>query len=135
MTYAFSWALQQALFEALSADPVVAEVAGGRVWDQPPPEAEPGLHVLIGEESVEPWSTATERGAAHDIAVSVIGEARSFGDMKRLAGAVCEATLGLSVLRTGRVVDAQFRGGRARRATTREPRRIDLRFRVTVEDE
>lgn len=134
MTYAFSWALQQALHAALTADPTVADVAGGRVWDALPPDAEPGVHVLIGEESVEPWSTATERGAVHETTVSVLGEARSFGDMKRLAGAVCDAATRLTTLASGHVVNARFEGGRARRETAREPRRIDLRFRFTVEE-
>lgn len=134
MTYAFSWGLQQALHAALTADATVAELAGGRVWDEPPAEAAEGAYVLLGEERVEPWGTATERGAVHEISLSVVGEARGFGGLKRLAGAVCEAVAGLSALPAGRVVAARFEGGRARRATSREPRRVDLRFRIVVED-
>jgi hypothetical protein len=138
MTYAFSWALQRAVFAALSSDPALAEAAGGRVYDEPPHGADLGSdaapYVLIGEERVEPWSTATDRGAAHAIRVTVVAGPGGFGAAKRAAGAVCDRLLGALPFEGGRVVNASFLGGRALRAGDGR-RRIELRFRIVVEDD
>jgi hypothetical protein len=138
MTYAFSWALQRAVFTALAADPSLRAIAAGRVYDEPPHGADLGAetapYVLIGEERVEPWSTATDRGAAHAIRVTVVAEPGGFGAAKRAAGAVCDRLLGALPLERGRVVNASFLGGRALREGDGR-RRIDLRFRIVVEDD
>ncbi len=139
MTYAFSWPLQQALFGALQADATVAELAGARVYDEAPhAEALAGLtgpYVVLGDETVDAWSTATDRGATHAVQVSVISPERGFGALKRLAAAVCAVALGPLALDRGRVVFASFLGGRTRRVEGAGLRRIDLRFRLAVEEQ
>lgn len=134
MSYAFAWPLQQALYAALTADPAVQALAGGRVLDAAPHADEAGLsaHVLIGEETVEPWSTATDDGAAHVVTLSVAGPEQGFGALKRLAGAVSAAALGPLAPSRGRIVDARFLGAKAQR--TAGWRRVDLRFRYLIED-
>lgn len=138
MTYAFSWPLQQALFAALQADPTVAAMAGGRIYDEAP-HAEAltgtvGPWLVLGDETVDAWSTATDRGASHAVQVSVIAPGRGFGVLKRLAAAVCDVALGPLALDRGRVVFASFLGGRTRRDEGAGLRRIDLRFRLAIED-
>jgi hypothetical protein len=138
MTYAFSWHLQRAVFAALSADPALREVAGGRVYDEPPHGAElgpgTGPYVLIGEERVEPWSTAPDRGAIHELRATVVAAPGGFGAAKQAAAAVSDRLLGALPLARGRVVNSGFLGGRALRAGDGR-RRIELRFRIVVEDD
>jgi hypothetical protein len=137
VSFAFAWPLQQALFAALRAHPDIAAMAGGRVHDEPPHGAEGALAdgpiVILGDESVEPWGTATDAGAAHAVQIAVVSAERGFGPLKRLAGAVCDVALGPLSLSRGRVVNQSFLGGRTSRAEG-GLRRIDLRFRIAVED-
>jgi hypothetical protein len=135
VSYEFSWPLQQALFAALTADPAVQALADGRVFDAAPHADEGGAAgpcVLIGDETVEPWSTATDRGAEHVVTLSAVGPERGFGPVKRLAGAVCDAALGPLAPSRGRVVNSSFLGARAVRTQT--GRRIDMRFRIVIEE-
>lgn len=139
MTYALSWPLQQAVFELLSADAAVAALVGTRIHDAPVPlgeEAQPdGLYATIGDERVEDWSTATDRGAAHMLTIAVHAPRRGFSEAKQAAGAISEVLLGGElVLTRGRAVLVRFAGARTRRAENDALRRIEMRFRVTVED-
>lgn len=139
MTYALSWPLQQAVYQLLSADPAVTALVGTRIYDATVPlseEAEPeGLYLTIGDERVEDWSTATDRGAAHLLTVAVHAPRRGFAEAKQAAGAVSDALLGGTLsLSRGRAVLVRFVGARTRRAENDALRRIEMRFRVTVED-
>ncbi|MEM9780862.1 MAG: DUF3168 domain-containing protein [Pseudomonadota bacterium] len=140
MTYALAWPLQQAMFAQISTDPAVMAVADGRIFDAPPPlpedaSAEPA-YAVIGDESVQDWSSADGAGAAHTLGVSVFASERSFAEAKRLAGAISDAVIRTSpVLSRGRVVVASFLSARTRREERDRLRRIDLRFRVLVEDD
>jgi hypothetical protein len=140
VTYALSWPLQKAVYERLSADPAVAAIAPGRIFDAPPPLAGPAeeepLHAIIGDESVRDWSSAERGGAAHVLGVSVFAAERSFAEAKRLAGAISEAlTRGGLAPERGRVVSLAFLSARTRREAKGRVRRIDLRFRALVEDD
>ncbi len=139
MTYAFAWSLQQALFAALSADPALNALIGGRIYDEAPHAAamtrESGPWLVLGDEQVDAWSTATDRGAAHAIQISAVGAERGFGVLKRVADAVCEVALGPLTLTRGRVATANFLGGRTRRIEGAGLRQIDLRFRLAIEDD
>lgn len=139
MTYAFGWALQKALHAALTANPELAALVGDRIYDAPPhraaAEAPDAPYVLIGDETVAPWSTATEQGATHEIAISAVGAEPGFATVKRVAAAVCDALLGPLSPERGRVVSACFLGGRTRRARRGPVRRIDMRFRIAIEDD
>lgn len=139
MTYALSWPLQQAVYQLLSGDPSVTALVGARIYDAPVPldaEAEPeGLYLTIGDERVEDWSTATDRGAAHLLTIAVHAPRRGFAEAKQAAGAVSDALLGGALsLSRGRAVLVRFTGARTRRAEGDALRRIEMRFRVTVED-
>lgn len=139
MTYALSWPLQQAVYQLLSADAGVAALVGTRIYDAPLPpdaEAEPdGLYVTIGDERVEDWSTATDRGAAHTLTIAVHAPRRGFAEAKQAAGAISDALLGGTLaLSRGRAVLVRFAGARTRREENDALRRIEMRFRVTLED-
>ena len=139
MTYALSWPLQQAVYDLLTGTPAVTGLVGSRIYDAPLPtgeEAEPdGLYVTIGDERVDDWSTATDRGAAHLLQIAVHAPRRGFADAKRAAGAISDAMLGSALnLARGRAVLVRFAGARTKRSEGDALRRVELRFRVTVED-
>jgi hypothetical protein len=132
----FSWPLQRALVAALVADPVVAELSGGQVLDEPLSETAPGgPAILLGDETVLPWATATDQGAEHRIEIAVVGQEHGFARLKPLADAVCAVVLAPLPLERGRIVNAVFLAARTRRDAVRHLRRIDMSFRIVVEDD
>lgn len=139
MTYALSWPLQEAVHRLLSTDAAVATLVGTRIYDAPLPvgvETDPdGLYVTIGDEQVEDWSTATDRGAAHTLRIAVHAPRRGFAEAKQAAGAISDALLGGTLpLSRGRAVLVRFAGAHTRREEGDALRRIEMRFRVTLED-
>jgi hypothetical protein len=138
MTAAFSWPLQQGLYAALSADADIANAVHGRIVDgfieagAAPPK---GPSILIGEEQVRPWGSATENGAEHRITVTLMAPEGGFAALKQLAARVSETVLAGPPLAQGRIVLATFLAARARRHRSRGIREIDLQFRVVVEDD
>ena len=139
MTYALSWPLQEGVFQLLSNDAGVAVHVAGRIYDAPPSldaETVPdGIYVTIGDERVENWSTATDQGAAHLLTIAVHAPRRGFAEAKQAAGAVSDAMLGGAIaMSRGRVILARFVDARTRRAEGDALRRIEMRFRLTVED-
>jgi hypothetical protein len=139
MTYALSWPLQEGVFQLLSADPGVAAHVGGRIYDAPLPveaEDEPdGIYVTLGDETVRDWSTSTDHGAQHLLTIAVHAPRRGFAEAKQAAGAISDALLsGMIAMTRGRVVQVRFITARTRREEGDALRRIELRFRATVED-
>ncbi len=139
MTYALSWPLQRAIFDALTADPTVTALAGDRIYDAPPPfeaDAAPDAPwVTLGDERVDDWSTKDSTGAVHMLTVAVHAPKRGFGEAKEIAGAICDALTAAALAPTrGRVVHVGFVSGRTRRSDNDLMRRVELRFRVLVED-
>ena len=139
MTYALAWPLQEAIFSAICDDGACAAWFGHRVYDAPPPligEAAPvGLYLTLGDEEATDWSTASGAGAVHVVTLSVHAPRRGFGEAKQAAAAVCDALLsGMSPAR-GRVANVRFVDARTARETGDALRRIDLRFRIALEDQ
>ena len=134
MSYAFSAALQQAVFERLSGDAALAGVVECHVYDAPPQGRVPALYVLLGPERVRDRSDASADGAVHDLTVTVAGSGDGFRAAKDAAAAVSAALLsgGMS-LPQGRLVALRFTQARARRGARGRGRRIDLTFRARVE--
>jgi hypothetical protein len=139
MTYALGWPLQEALFGALSADPECAAFFDTRIHDAPPPfgsdaEAE-GLYLVIGDERVRDWSTASDEGAVHQVRLDVYAPRRSFAEAKQAAAAVSDVVLKSALTPArGRVVNARFVDARTGRSENDALRRIAMRFRFTLED-
>ena len=137
MTYALAWPLQRAVYHRLATDLAVSALVGDRIHDAPPPEAGPaaGPYLTIGDETAKDWSTQTDRGAEHAIAITVHAASEGFAEAKRITAAVSDALLrdGLSLDR-GHVVCIGFLGAETKRAEDGRLRQIALRFRVLVED-
>jgi hypothetical protein len=139
MTCAMSWPLQQALFDAIRADPACTAHLGSRIYDAAPPfgpdAGTEGLYLTLGDETVSDWSTASDRGARHQVTLTVHAPRRGFAEAKQAAAAVSDRiTGGGLVLARGRAVDARFLGARTRRAEGDALREVEMRFAITVED-
>ena len=136
MSYAIAAPLQEAVYARLVGDPTVQTLAGDAVYDAVPPGTPPGTFVVVGPEEVQDRSDATGAGAEHRLRISVVSDAAGFHRSKELAGAVSDALLAtaLPALRRGRVVGLWFQRAEATRVRSSGARRIDLYFRVRVED-
>ena len=139
MTYALAWPLQKAVFERLSADPAVSAAVGGRIHDGAPQQkaagADEGLYLILGDDQAVDWSSAERAGAGHLVGISVIAPKRSFAEAKAVAGAISDVLLGAPLaLERGQAVLVSFQSARTKREERDTLRRIDLRFRVLVED-
>lgn len=138
MTMALSAPLQRALFERLSTAPELAELAG-RIHDDAPHRsraqgAEP--YVTLGDETVAPWDSATDRGAAHEAVIRVYAPQRGFLPVKEIAAKIVDLieTRPPTPAR-GVVITHRFTGARTRREETGALRRVDLTFRFVIEDD
>lgn len=136
MSYAIAAPLQEAVYARLIGNPAVQALAGEAVYDAVPPGTPPGTFVVVGPEEVQDRSDATGAGAEHRLRISVVSAAAGFHRSKELAGAVSDALLSdsLPVLSRGRVVGLWFQRAEATRVRSSGARRIDLYFRVRVED-
>jgi hypothetical protein len=125
-------ALQAALFSRLSALPALAGVP---VLDAVPKGQKAGTFVLIGAEDVRDQSDQTGAGAEHRLGISIVSDAAGFLAAKELAVAISDGLTGeVPLLSRGRVVGIWFLRAQARRLEEGRVRRIDLSFRVRVEE-
>lgn len=139
MTYALSWPLQQALYALFCENAVCAEHFAHRIYDAPPPllegSAPEGVYLTFGDEEVDDWSTGSDAGAVHIVAITINAPRRGFAEAKQAAAAVSDAILGggLTPIR-GRIVNTRFVDAKTKRAENDALRQITMRFRITLED-
>lgn len=139
MTYALAWPLQQALYDAIRADPECAGYLGDRIYDAAPPwdgdAGAGGLYLTLGDETASDWSTGSDRGARHQVVLTVHAPRRGFAEAKQAAAAVADVVLEGPVMPArGRIVSVRFQGARTRRAEGDALRQVEMRFAVTMED-
>lgn len=135
MTYALAAPLQAAVYDRLTADPAMAALVGGAIFDAPPPGPPPALYVSLGPEEARAQGDKTGQAAQHRFVVTLIGETGSFHALKALGAAVETALTGMPLaLSRGRVVDLRFEKASARRARSGTRRRIEMTFRALVDD-
>jgi hypothetical protein len=84
-----SWALQQAIFATLVSSDEVRDVLGDppRVFDAPPRDAA-FPYCVVGDDKVADWSTATEGGSEHAIALHLWSRAPGHKEAKLAAEAL-----------------------------------------------
>ena len=135
MSYGVAFALQSAVFAAVSGDSVVQALIGSQVYDAVPQGSLPQTYVVIGEERVRDRSDVSARGALHDFTVSVFSDAAGFAAAKQVAAAVSDRLVDADLaLARGHLVSLGFVKARAVRGKSPDGRRIDLSFRARVED-
>ncbi|MBK5928522.1 DUF3168 domain-containing protein [Rhodobaculum claviforme] len=136
MSYATAAALQAAVYARLASDPVVTQQVGGAIHDAVPAGTPPGTFVVVGQGETVDRSCVTTPAAEHRLRISVISNAAGFQRAKEAAAAVSDAMLAdpVPVLPRGRVVGVWFARAEAGRVRGTGARRIELTFRVLVED-
>lgn len=135
MSYGVSPALQTALYQVLSADPILASLVGTAIFDAPPTGTVPALYVSLGPEDVADASDNSGHGARHDFTVSVVADAAGFLTAKDVAARISDLLVDADLTLTrGTLVGLYFLSAKARRVQNSDVRRIDLRFRARVED-
>ncbi len=135
MSYGVSTALQEAVYQQLQGDAVLAGLVGMDIFDAAPAGTVPSIYVSLGPEDVRDRSDQTGAGAVHEFTVSVVSQAAGFRGAKDAAAAVSDALSGASLTLTrGRLVYLNFLRAKASRVQDADVRRIDLRFRAQVED-
>lgn len=128
MSYAGGAALQEALYDCLSAALAVP------VFDAIPSGVAPITYVLIGPEQVRDASDQSGEGAEHRLMVSVVSRAPGFAEAKAVAVAVSDALTGASLaLSRGALVGIWFLRAEAKRLDNGAIRRVDLSFRARLD--
>lgn len=136
MSYGVAVALQEAVYQRLSADAVLGAIVGEAIYDAVPQGTLPPIYVVLGAEQVTDRSDQTGRGARHEMTVSVITDLASFATAKAAAGAVSDALSDAELsLSRGLLVAMNFHKARAARLSGSEQRQIDVIFRALVEDD
>jgi hypothetical protein len=135
MSYGTAAALQAAVFQRLTADPVLTGLVGGAIYDSAPPGSAEGTYVSLGPEDSRDASDQTARGAVHEFVVSVVTTEAGFQTAKTVASAISDSLVDAQlILARGRMVGLWFLRARARRVDAGDVRRIDLVFRARTED-
>jgi hypothetical protein len=132
---AASWALQQAMFAALSADANVKSVLGdpARLFDAVPRDtAFP--YSVIGDAQEADCSTATDSGSEHVVRLDVWSRAGGHKECKAAADAVRGVLDGAALTLSGHtLIDMRFIDADYARETDGETYRATLRFRAVTE--
>ena len=135
MSYGTSAGLQAALYGVLSADASLTGLIGSHVYDGVPAGEIPSAYVVIGSEDVRDRSDQTGGMDQYRVTIGVVTEADGFQRAKEIAGAVSDALDGaVPALSRGRIINLSFERARARRVRAGQVRRIDLIFRILVDD-
>ncbi|HEV2561923.1 MAG TPA: DUF3168 domain-containing protein [Rhizomicrobium sp.] len=130
-----SWALQQAVFATLTVSSEVIAVLGNppRIYDAVPRDAA-FPYAAIGDGSEADWSTATEAGSEHTLAVHVWSRSGGHKECKEIAEAIRDALDGASLSVTGQtLIDIRYLDTDFARAADGETYRASLRFRAVTE--
>ncbi|SEW20680.1 Protein of unknown function [Aliiroseovarius sediminilitoris] len=136
MSYGVSAALQEAVYQQLTADAILSTLVTGAIYDAVPAGIITGTYVSLGPEDVRERSDMTGYGALHEITVSVVTDEAGFQTAKEVAAAVNDALVDATLtLARGQLVYLNFHRARARRVEDADIRRIDLFFRARVQDD
>lgn len=136
MSYGVSAALQQAVFQRLTADTTLSALVPGAIYDAVPSGIITGTYVSLGPEDVRERSDKTGHGALHELTISVVTDAAGFQGAKQVAAAISDSLVDAQlVLARGALVYLNFHRARARRVEDADVRRIDLFFRARVQDD
>jgi hypothetical protein len=131
-----AWALQQAVFAALTNDAVLSALLGGtRVYDDVPVRAE-FPYVTFAQSSERDWSTGSEAGAEHVLTLHVWsrggGRKEALAVMAAARAVLDDAALTLSGFR---LVNLRHELSEARRDPDGETWHGIVRFRAVTEPE
>jgi len=134
MTVAASAALRAAVHAALTADAaLVATLGGPKIYDEPPREtAFP--YVTLGEMRVADFSTGSEEGLEHQLALHAWSRQGGQREAHVIAGALLQALDNAPLALAGhRLVNFRFSTADVRREADGRTYRALVRFRAVTE--
>jgi len=128
-----SFALQQAIFAALSASGDLQALIGDRIFDFVPPDSALP-YVVLGDGEESDWSTATEDGTEHQIQIDVWSRQLGHQEAKQIAD-VIRAALDNAALTIGgaTLIDLRHRATDFSRESDGQTFRARLTFRAVTE--
>ena len=130
---AASWALQQAIFAALSSDSGVIDAVGERIFDAVP-RGSAYPYIVIGDDKESDWSTATEPGSSHALTIHIWSRAAGRRETRLAAEAVIAALNGAELALTGQtLIDLRWLESESTRESDGETVHAQLRFRAVTE--
>lgn len=125
-----SWALQQALFAALTASPTVQDVLGARIFDAVPSSA-PFPYLVLGEGEEEDRGGGLTR---HRLRLQLWSRGAGLGEVKQIAVAVAECLSPAALVMDGhRVVSRTLTTASYTRRNDGQTVRAQLVFTVLTE--
>lgn len=134
MSYAYSPALQSAIFAVLTADAALDSLVSGAIFDMAPSGATPARFVALGPEIVTAKSDVSGTGAEHEFEIYVVSETDGFFTIKEIAARISTLLDGAALtLSEGHLSALQFLRAEALRNTTDDTRRVRLWFRARVD--
>lgn len=128
-----SWALQSAVFAALSGDATLQSLVSTRIFDAVPQGAA-FPYAVLGDGKETNWDTATEEGSEHQFAVTVWSRNGGHKEAKSVADAIRFVLNGATLSLSGHaLVDLRFLDCEYARDTDGETYSASLRFRAVTE--
>lgn len=130
-----NWALQQAVFAELSTNADVQSVLGNpaRLFDAVPRDAV-FPYAVLGDGQETDWSTATEQGSEHILALHVWSRGGGHREAKQIAAAIRGALGGAALTLAGfALIDLRFQSADYTRQPDGDTWRASLRFRAVTE--
>jgi hypothetical protein len=132
-----SFALQQALYTALTNDPDLVALAGSpvRLYDIPP-RAAVFPYLVFSEDTETAWNTAGDTGSEHIVSIRIWSRAGGRKEIKQIADAVVASLDDAAFALAGHyLVDMRFRKAVYTREADGKTFRAALEFRAITEPE
>lgn len=130
-----SFALQQAMFAALSASSDLQALIGDppRLFDFVPRDSVLP-YVVLGDGSESDWSTATETATEHAVQIDVWSRSTGYKEAKQIADAICAALNNAALTISGAVlIDLRYLDTAFSREPDGQTFRARLQFRAVTE--
>lgn len=128
-----SWPLQQAVYDALTADSGVSGLVAG-IHDYAPEDG-PFPYIQLGEEALQDWSTKDVAGGEHTLTLHIWSQQRGHKQVKAIMTAVHDALHEASLTLSGyRLVMLRFTFGEILRDPDGVTHHGVMRFRALTHE-
>jgi hypothetical protein len=130
-----SFALQKAIFAALSADENIRDIVDDppRVFDHVP-RSSALPYIVVGDDRTRDWSTATEPGSEHALTIHVWSRAPGHREARVAADAVIAALNGAALAVEGHtLIDLRWLDTELAKEADGETLHARVRFRAVLE--
>lgn len=129
-----SWALQKAVFSALSSDVILVGLLGGAKIFDDVPQGAALPYVTFGQTSSRDWSTGTEAGEEHVMTLHVWSEGAGRREVGAILGEVKRVIGGASMPLAGhQLINLRLEFAESRREADGETYHGVARYRAVTE--